>query len=291
MASSKSTAVAVNEEKPLATYDYGDAGGEGFEAGKDAFKMPWLRVAQGLTKQLETIDGMKLGDIFNTVTNEYWKGADGIDFIPALFKEKVVIWTPRSGKGSGEGSNFIGQLEPNDPIYLKALEKMGGRFVKNEEGKFMKPKAPDGNDLVYTEYAYGLQVLNRETFEVAPACIAFASTGLSGFNDWNTMAKLQTYLRASDKKRVSKPLYSHLYHITTYRKQRGDQTWFLMRASWANGDAPSSLIDPRSDAFVAAKSVLETVKSGQAEIDYSQQAGAEDHPGGTTGGKDENIPF
>lgn len=286
----KAVATIDEQQKALAAYDYGGEGGQGFEGGSDAFRIPWLRIAQSNTPQVETIEGLKAGYIFNTVTNQYWTGEEGILFVPALFQHKVCEWVPRKDGGGG-GQGFAGLHEPNEPLYVNALKALGpeGKFKRGEDGKIVRPKNPgNGNELVDTRYAWGHHVVEGTT-ELVPAGISFASTHISAFFDWNTSAKLQTYV-ASDGVRRVKPLFAHCYRITTKKVERNGNKWYVPVVSWAKGDALRSLVDPNSELFTASKALIETIKSGAAKIDYAAQGGNETGAAeGGAGGDD--VPF
>ena len=48
---------------------------------------------------LDTIDA-KAGDIYNTVTGEWYKGGEGIKVVPCAYQRRFLEWMPR-GSGSG----------------------------------------------------------------------------------------------------------------------------------------------------------------------------------------------
>ena len=85
-----STAVATKKETAVSTDvldDIFDTAGEGAAFDSSEMQIPFIRVLQALSPQLnkkkaEYIEGASQGDMFNTVTNEHWSGEEGITVIP-----------------------------------------------------------------------------------------------------------------------------------------------------------------------------------------------------------------
>lgn len=282
--------VLANSPQALANYDYGDDGDSGFEGGKDAVKMPWLRLAQGLTPQVETLDGLKAGHFFNTVTNEVYPGEGGYLFVPVLFNEAIVEWEDRK-----EGGGYVGQHDSEGEMYKAAVSALpNGIFSYGTDGKIIRPQSPEGNDLIDTKYVWGLYV-NEATGDIMPAAIAFTSTHINSWKEWYTMAAMQTYL-AADGSRKKKPPFAHVYRVTSKKKTGEGNTWYVPQIAFAKGGTAKESLTAVA-LHDTARGLLDVVKKGAQKIDYGQQGGkAEAVAGGAaTGGKkagnDKDIPF
>ena len=82
------------------------AGGTGLEeTTTEDFAIPFIRVLQPLSPQLQKqqggyVEGASAGDLFNTVTGEFYDGEKGISVVPCAYSKKYIEWIPRE-KGGG----------------------------------------------------------------------------------------------------------------------------------------------------------------------------------------------
>lgn len=289
MAKDESKSLAIVDPKAataLATVDYGDDAGGGFEnTTQGDFKMPWLRVLDAKSKQVETVEGAKAGKLINTVTSALF---DSVLFIPAITEAWYVEWKPRA-EGGGGGQGFVAVHKPESKLVQDALAaqaKAGGKFQKGADGKVILPKSPAGNDLVETYYVHGVQV-NEETGDCIPAIMAFSSTHIPVYQSWLTTARLETTV-GKDGKRVSKPLYAHAYRIGSTKVQKNGNTWYIPSFAFVNGTAAASLLDPKSTLFEAARNVRSMVAQGAVQVDH---AGAGQTEGAAGKSSSEDVPF
>jgi hypothetical protein len=93
--------------------------GEGAAFDSSEMQIPFLRVLQALSPQLnkkkaEYIDGASSGDMFNTVTNEYFDGEEGVTIVPCFQTTKYLEFTPREQGGGFRGE--ISSLVPNATV-------------------------------------------------------------------------------------------------------------------------------------------------------------------------------
>ena len=97
MATKKTTTeVAVAETNTalaVMAADFAADAGLGMEgADKSSFAIPFLSILQGLSPQLETVDGAKPGLFINSITNEVFKE---VLVIPCAFQRRFLRWAPR----------------------------------------------------------------------------------------------------------------------------------------------------------------------------------------------------
>lgn len=59
-----------------------------------------------------------MGDIYNTVTSQYWDGEKGINVVPCYQTTKYLEFTPRD-----QGGGFKGEISPTDPVLQKQKDK------------------------------------------------------------------------------------------------------------------------------------------------------------------------
>ena len=77
VAKKNATELAVMDEDMFAA----DAGVGVTDLGTDDLAIPFLKVLQKMSDELDDLDGAKAGDIYNTVTKEVVKGGEGITVV------------------------------------------------------------------------------------------------------------------------------------------------------------------------------------------------------------------
>lgn len=279
------------KQQAVALYEYGDDAGGGFEnTTKDDFKLPFLRVLQSNSPAVvdSLVEGAKPGLIINTVTLALFQN---ILFIPAVTQHVMVGWKPR-GEGAKGGQGFVGVWGMDNPMVQAAVKTQGGKFNRGDDNKIIKPKTPDGDDLVETVYVHGVQLI-EETEALLPGVLSFSSTGLPISQSWLTMARQEVIPGSGGR---SKPLYGHVYRLNTVKTVNSWGTFFNFAPTWARGTAKASILDPKGDLFQAAKSVRDLVLAGKAEVDHAAQGNAASEAGagargGARGDLSDKVPF
>jgi hypothetical protein len=108
------------------------------------------------------------------VTQELINGDQGFVFQPVHFEDVFVEWRPREF-----GGGFVAVRDTNSEI-VKAAEVACGT------GRDSKLFTSNGNELIQTNYAYGL-ILDKEGKETCGfTVISFTSTKLKVFRKWKT---------------------------------------------------------------------------------------------------------
>jgi len=266
--------VAITTTQPagaLVEYDYGDDEGAGFEHQTAAdYSIPFLVLLQALSPQVtKRVHPMALpGNLYNTVTEQYYDGLKGVLFVPGTTRRMFARWVPRD-----EGGGFRGQLLPEDPAVLKAIEdsKKFGKYLtpdEEREGKMLQ--------LSETHYVYGA-LCDEDGGTAGMALIAFTSTKIANCKLWKTRMRNLEIPRGPGKTPGKPPMWANLTRITadTEKNNKGEFYVFKMSPGDPRGMLQSLLLadDPR---FQLAKQCAELVGSGQAKVDYSKSGGDEE---------------
>ena len=117
--------------------DLYEAAGQGMETiGADDMQIPFLRILQPLSPQLiktdpKFIKGASAGDIFNTVTGDYWEADEGVDVLMCAYTTKFLEFQLREN-----GGGFMGELENSHPD-IRQTQRNGANEI-----------LPNGNELV-----------------------------------------------------------------------------------------------------------------------------------------------
>lgn len=251
------TAVAV----PL--LDFAADAGMGMEgADKDSFAIPFLAVLQGLSPQIETVEGAKPGLLINTVTNQLMREAT---VVPVAFQRRYLRWEPRN-----EGGGFKGMLT------VAAVEELiaNGQAVESTDDQGTTRLMYDGDILRDTRMHYVLVLSEEGGF--TPALLSMAGTQVKRSKRW--MSQINgIQLRDPAGKTFTPPSFSHMYLIETEKETNEKGSWYSF--------VPST-IGPVTDpeVYAAAKAFHAQINAGKVSANHAEEAAATEGDG-KTGGK------
>ena len=92
-----------------------ETAGDGIDYDTSELQIPFLRLVQAMSPQLKKTDpkfisGCSQGDMFNTVTGQFWDGEEGVTVIPCFQETKYLEFIPRD-----QGGGFVGEIAPDNP--------------------------------------------------------------------------------------------------------------------------------------------------------------------------------
>tara|TARA_R110002020_G_C16045774_1_gene754099 strand:+ start:27 stop:824 length:798 start_codon:yes stop_codon:yes gene_type:complete len=191
--------------------------GLGFEevTTKD-LQMPFVRIAQAMSPQVKKndaafISGCGQGDIYNTVTNQFWGGDDGVVVQPVFFQMKFLEFVPRT-----EGGGFVGELASNSKDVLEAVrDKATGMELLSS-----------GNELVRTAQHYVKIV--HEDGNLESAVIDMKKTQLKKSRLWNSMMMMQKH------NGNMLPAFANTYRLKSVEDGNDKGSWFTWSISLEN---------------------------------------------------------
>lgn len=265
-----------------AMLDFGSDAGLGFENQTQAdISIPFLNVLQALSPQVTVEDSpYKAGMIFNTVTQESWKGSTGLTIIPVDTEHKYVEYVPRL-----QGGGFVGVYEDNSPVVERA---------KKESTKFGKYKTPAGNDLVETFYMYAMDAETGGYF-----IIAFSSTKIKPYKDWKACVNMFNHRAFGIPGQP--PLFSNVVRLTTEKETRKGGESYNFRLNPANPGKEidgkmyppilMSMIGPKDVRYQKAKEFYNMIKAGKAEVNHESNINMSDHTDEPDMGNTKACPF
>lgn len=215
--------------------------GLGFEGvSANDIATPFLAILQSNSPQVvrgeQKIEGAKDGDIFNTVTQQYFDGEEGVYLIPCSFKKEFVEWTPRD-----QGGGLV-MIHETDAILRDT--------VKNEKNQDI---LPNGHIVVPTAKHYVLMV-NPITGTYTRAIIAMSSTQLKKSRKWlGIMQGLQ--LTDAKGRPFTPPMFSHIYLAVTEPESNE-------LGNWSGWKITLHSQVPTLELYNAAKDFAAMVKAG-----------------------------
>jgi hypothetical protein len=249
----------VEENLPVAqaigAMDFEEDAGAGIEgADSKSFAIPFLSLLQGLSPQIETVDGAKPGLYINTITNELYAKAR---VIPCAFQRRFLRWAPRS-----KGGGFKGEYNPIDveTNNVPGMVNVGGQYyVDVPEGTTVFLDS-DGHPLFDrlsdTRNHYVLVESAEGSWQ--PALISMASTQIGASKKW--ISRIQGIeMRNKAGKAFNPPSFSHIYSLTSEKKENAKGKWNGVVVGF-EGQVTDAEVYAKAKAFHAA------VSAGEIEV-------------------------
>lgn len=281
VAETKTTAVG-------AAFDYGEMAHEGFEDTTiNDLSIPFLNIMQTNSEIVEDqlIDGVKAGDIVNSVTQEIMK--QPIILIPVHKEEVWVEWNPRN-----QGGGVLDRFDPQSDVVKDILKKNGGSRIppKDANNKRVPFKGPNGGEVVETHYVYCL-ICDEEGTSVDAYCVlAFSSTKIKVHKDWMTAMYMI---------KGRPPMFANRAKLATVKQKNNDGTFFNYQIGPMNESWKGSLINPNENMNLLeeARTFRDMIINGLAKPDYASAEGEGNGQtsggsgGGSSSGDDDEMPF
>jgi hypothetical protein len=277
---SEENALATVQEMDLAA-DLFDAAEETPDIGKEDMQIPFLRILQALSPQVdqdrgEYIDGARSGLIFNTSTNEIM---EDVLVLPIAYSRRHLEWRPREA-----GGGLVMDHGPDESILDRCT------FVKDTGQHF----TPDGNEIIVNGTWY-VFILDAEGNYQGEAIIAMSKSQLRASRQWQS---LRVSERIPDPRNpaVTKvaPYFYRSYKLSTLRRSNDNGSWYVWKV-----ERDRLIVElPKPKTLIAqAKDLSASITSGDVKL--AADTGAEDTGGATattrtSGGKDDlddDIPF
>ena len=241
-------AVAAKAEAGLPSADVLDifAGheGEGLDYDTSDLQIPFIRIIQAMSPQVKKSDpsfiaGASQGDVFNTVTGQFWPSEEGITVIPCYQETKYLKWRPRE-----QGGGFLGELSMDDPD-LSRTTRNGSKEI-----------LPDGNELVKADQHYVLVV--GEDGVPGFGIVDMKSSALKVSRRWKTQLKMMTVKHPKTGQLVSPPVFGTQWKLGVIEESNDQGTWFNWAVSHAGFVQDTDLLE-------AAITFRKSVMTGEAK--------------------------
>jgi hypothetical protein len=217
--------------------------------------LPFLKVLGQLSPEVNKrdgkyVEGAEPGMILNTVTNEIFDGAKGINVLPVFYERKYVEWADR---GEGKGGPVAIHTADSDIVSQTTRDKS------------FKDRLPNGNYLENT--ANHFVILLGDSPQTA--LISMKATQLKISRKWNS---IMMGIKLQGKNGLfTPPTYSHIYNLKTVQMSNDKGTWF----GWE-----VSKVGPVQDqgVYQVAKSFADKVGKGAVEVKHGSDESKSDSP-------------
>ena len=224
--------------------DIFETAGDGAAFDSSEMQIPFVRILQAMSPQLskkktEYIEGATQGDVFNTVTGQYWDGDIGIKVVPCYQTTKYLEFVPRE-----QGGGFQGEIPANDPDLTKTTREGAKEIL------------PNGHELVRSDQHYCLVVEEDGSFQ--PAVIDMKSSQLKVSRRWKTQIAMQKVKHPKSGQMVTPAVYATVWRISTTEESNDQGTWGNYQV------AKEGLVSSR-DLLMEAKAFRESIMAGEVK--------------------------
>ena len=256
VAKKKTAEVVVMSEDMFAA----DAGVGVNDLSSEDLAIPFLKVLQKMSDELDDLEGAKAGDIYNTVTKDVVKGKDGVTVINCAYNLQYIEWEPR-GTGSGAPHQIYGA---------------GDTIPQTERGEDNKDYVVGGNGRYLERTAQHYVLIVDEDGITQQALLPMKSTQFKKSKQWNSAMRS---LKMKDQKGnlFTPPRFAHTWLLETVSEENKNGSWHGWQIS--KDDVVS---DPL--IYAEAKLFAESIQSGQVNVRHQR-----DEDKDTT--DDEDTPF
>lgn len=209
--------------------------------------IPFFVLLQKMSPQLDSVEGAKAGQVFNTVTEEV---CDELKVIPCAYKREFVEWTPRE-----QGGGLVAQHSIDSEAVQKATRSADGRLISTA-----------GNWLVETAYHFVLAITKNG---LERGLVTMTSTQLKKNRRWNSLMS-GIKLKDTNGNSYTPARYSHIYKLTSSQEKNDKGSWY----GW-NIELDSQV--QTQDMYNAAKEFAESIQSGDVKTTAPVQEEEKQH--------------
>ena len=255
VAKKKTAEVAVMDENMFAA----DAGIGVNDLSSEDLAIPFLKVLQKMSDELDDLDDAKAGDIYNTVTKEVVKGKDGVRLINCAYNLQYIEWEPR---GTGTGAPH-------------AIYGAGDEIPATERGDDNKDYVAGGSGRYLERTAQHYVLVVDEDGMTQQALLPMKSTQFKKSKQWNS-AMRSLKMKDSNGGLFTPPRFSHVWKLETVSEENKNGSWHGWQIS-----KDDVVKDP--SVYAEAKLFAESIQAGQVNVKHVRE---EDKPS-----SDEDLPF
>jgi hypothetical protein len=269
MVTKKEVAVVTSGDNlPAIGLDLSSYAGMGMEeVDQSSLAIPFLSLLQGLSPQVETVDGAKPGLYIDTIASELMKE---VRVIPCAFQRRFIRWAPRS-----KGGGYKGDYSPADVTLgrIPGMSEHDGTFLMDVpagQPAFDEKGAPNYDKLSDTRNHYVLY--ETEEGRWRPALLSLSSTQIKKSKRFMSLIS-GVELRAPDGRIYTPPSFAYVYTLKALKEKNAKGEWWGVEVSM---DGP--LTD--QEAFNKAVAFNKSVAAGEVqvqepvEVDYEEASEA-----------------
>ena len=243
VAERKTSEVAIMDENMFAA----DAGIGVSDLGSEDLAIPFLKVLQKMSDELDDLADAKAGDIYNTVTKDVVKGEAGVTVINCAYVLQFIEWEPR---GTGTGAPYR--------IYSSSDE-----IPQTERGDDNKDYVVGGSGRYLERTAQHYVLIIDEDGMTQQALLPMKSTQFKKSKQWNS-AMRSLKMKDSTGRLFTPPRFSHVWKLETVPEENKNGSWHGWQIS-----KDSVVSDP--SVYAEAKLFAESILAGQVRVKHVRE--------------------
>lgn len=229
--------------------------------------VPFLKVLEKGSPEIETVDGARAGMLIDTSNGRLY---ESVRFVPACREHAFVEWVPVDS-----GGGLVASYGMDEDI---------SRWAKGQRGKI---KLRNGNDLVETFYLFGILLPEEgdDEAEPKPVVVAFTSTRIKTYKSIVNRSDSIMLMGASGRK-FKAPWFCHVWRIGTQKKVDGAQSWYLYTAEFdsPSKDAAGARLPADSEVVQMGAEMVRQKSSGELKMAVEGATGEQPDTGTSSGG-------
>ena len=237
-----------------------DAGSGVDDLGSEDLAIPFVKILQKMSDELDDLDNAKAGDIINSVTKEVTKGKNGIRVIPCAYRLEWIEWEPR---GTGTGAPY-------------AIYHTGDQIPATERSDDNKDMVVDGGGRYLERTAQHYVLVVDEDGMTQQALLPMKATQFKKSKQWNSAIK-SIKMKDGNGNLFTPPRFSHIWKMTTVSEENKNGSWH----GWQI-EKDEVISDP--DVYAEAKHLAQSIQAGEVKVQHVRE-----DEGSTS--SDEDTPF
>lgn len=237
-------AVANKATSDVAVVDIGnfleDNAGDGTQnISSNDLQIPRLKLVQKVDEAAP--EDAKAGDIYNNVTDEFWKSADGLEVIPCMYEKQYTQWKKRE-----VGGGFLGTHPASSDILSKTKKDGPKDIIVDDSGNLT-------DELIRTDGNFYVLYKDKDS-SWKPAVISMYSTNFKKAKLWNTMIKSQTLQGKNGL--FNPPSYAFTYLLSSETREDSGNKWSVWKITIGKqvGEV---------EVLTEAKKLSQSIRSGE----------------------------
>ena len=224
-----------------------DAGSGVDDLGSEDLAIPFVKILQKMSDELDDIDNAKAGDIINSVTKEVTKGKSGIRVIPCAYRLEWIEWEPR---GTGTGAPY-------------AIYHTGDQIPATERGDDNKDMVVDGGGRYLERTAQHYVLVVDDDGITQQALLPMKATQFKKSKQWNSAIK-SIKLKDGNGNFFTPPRFSHIWKLTTVSEENKNGSWH----GWQI-EKDEVISDP--DVYAEAKHLAQSIQAGEVKVQHVRE--------------------
>jgi hypothetical protein len=234
-----------------------DAGAGLAGMGQEDLAIPFLKILQKTSSEVDEIKGAKVGDIFNSVTKDIVQGKKGLRVVNCVYFLEYLEWEPR-----GTGDNY--------PYHIFSSTD---KLPPTKRGDDNKDYIVDGDGRYLERTAQHYVLVLDDDGITQQGLMPMKATQFKKSKQWNS-AMRALKMRDDKGKLFVPPRFSHIWNLSTAKEENLQGSWY----GWVI--AKEGKIED-SNLYEEAKTFAELISAGAVRVQHIREDNS----------RDDDVPF